>query len=103
MNRPVAKIVMPIPPSNPGCTFSTSLPASGAVKMVANGQGVSNKPISTALYPNIFCIKKGKETIASIWAVNEVMEVPIERAKIGIFSKSTGRIGIVSFSWRRMK
>ncbi len=61
--------------------------------MVANGHGVSSRPVSTSLRPIIDCRKKGRETIASICAQKEQMEVQIEREKSGIRSRSTGSRG----------
>ena len=39
-------------------------------------------------------MKKGKDTIANICAVNDVMDVLMESAKMGIRIKSTGRMGL---------
>ena len=47
-------------------------------------------------------MKKGNDTMASIWAVNEAVELAMESEKMGILNKSTGRMGVVSFCWRRM-
>jgi hypothetical protein len=51
--------------------------------MVASGHGVSSRPVSTSLRPIIDCRKKGSETIASIWAQNEHIEVQIDRENSG--------------------
>lgn len=48
-------------------------------------------------------MKKGKDTIANICAVNDVMDVPMESAKMGIRIKSTGRMGASCLSCRRIK
>ena len=90
---PVAKSIMPILPRIPGWMRSTRYPAVGAVIRVAIGHGVSSKPVITSLCPNVFCRKKGRETIASICAVNEQMEVLMDKVKMGIFSKSNGKSG----------
>lgn len=71
--------------------------------MVANGHGVSSRPVSTSLRPIIDCRKKGREIIASICAQKEQMEVQIEREKSGIRSRSTGSRGTGIVSWRRTK
>ena len=63
---------------------STRYPARGAVNKVATGQGVSNKPVATSVRPNVFCKKNGRDTKASIWAVNEQIDVHTDREKIGI-------------------
>ena len=91
--RPVAKISIPILPKIPACMRSTRYPARGAVNKVATGQGVSNKPVATSVRPNVFCKKNGRDTKASIWAVNEQIDVHTDREKIGIFDKSTGNNG----------
>ena len=72
---------------------STRYPDRGAVNKVATGQGVSNKPVATSVRPNVFCKKNGRDTKASIWAVNEQIDVHTDREKIGIFNKSTGNNG----------
>ena len=47
--------------------------------MVANGHGVSSRPVSTTLRPIIDSRKKGRESIACICSQKEQMEVQIER------------------------
>ncbi len=51
--------------------------------MVANGHGVSSRPVSTPLRPIIDCRKKGRETIASICAQKEQMEVQMRERRVG--------------------
>ena len=102
-NRPQAKIDKPIPPNNPALTLSARIPAIGAQIMVANGQGVINKPQVTASFPNSPCKKKGSETMASICAVNDSTDVEIESEKIGIFNRSIGSRGNSFLSSRRRK
>lgn len=51
---------------------------------------VSNSPQVTASLPNSPCRKKGNETIASIWAVNDSIDVEIDIEKTGMRSRSTG-------------
>ena len=92
-NKPNANTAIPTPPSSPGWIFSTSLPANGAATIVAKGHGVSSNPVSATLRPNTPSNKKGNDTIANICAVKEHTDVPIESEKMGIFSRSTGRIG----------
>ena len=54
------------------------IPCQRSVNKVATGQGVSNKPVATSVRPNVFCKKNGRDTKASIWAVNEQIEyIPI--------------------------
>ena len=89
---------IPILPSMPGWMRSTRYPAAGAVTNVAMGHGVSSNPVITSLYPSEFCRKKGRETIASICAVNEQMEVRIDNLKIGSPSRSSGKRGDGWFS-----
>lgn len=43
--------------------------------------------------PQTDCRKKGKDTIASICAVNEQTDVAIDMENMGIRNKSTGRSG----------
>ena len=71
--------------------------------MVASGHGVSSRPVSTSLRPRTVCIKKGRETIASICALNEQIEVQIESENSGMRSRSTGNNGTGNASWRRIK
>ncbi|MNE54707.1 hypothetical protein D3C80_1495110 [compost metagenome] len=61
--------------------------------IIAKGHGVSSNPVATSSRPSVLCRKNGNETIASICAVNEQIEVPIDRAKIGMRSRSTGSSG----------
>ena len=61
--------------------------------MIATGHAVSSKPVSTSLRPQTDCRKKGKDTIASICAVNEQTDVAIDMENMGIRNKSTGRSG----------
>ncbi|MOA17413.1 hypothetical protein D3C78_1376710 [compost metagenome] len=62
---------------------------------MANGQGVNSKPVATSSRPREACRKKGNDTMASIWAAKEQIEVPIDSAKIGMRSRSTGSKGDV--------
>ncbi len=48
-------------------------------------------------------MKKGRETIASICALNEQIEVQIESENSGMRSRSTGNNGTGNASWRRIK
>ena len=66
--------------------------------MVASGQGVSSKPVSTSERPITLCKKNGSATSASIWAQNEQMEVQMDSENSGIRSKSTGSNGTGSAS-----
>lgn len=77
----------------PALIRSASTPASGAKIIVARGHGVSNSPQVTASLPNSPCRKKGNETIASIWAVNDSIDVEIDIEKTGMRSRSTGNNG----------
>ncbi len=61
--------------------------------MVASGHGVNSRPVSTSLRPSTVCIKKGKETNASICALKEQIEVQIESENSGMRSRSTGNKG----------
>lgn len=97
-NKPIEKMPMPIAPRSPGCTRSINRPAIGAVSVVASGQGVIIKPVCATLKPKECCMKKGKETNASICDVKQAMLHPTDMAKIGIRNKSTGKIGIGSFN-----
>ncbi len=71
--------------------------------MVASGHGVNSRPVSTSLRPSTVCIKKGRETNASICAQNEHIEVQIESENSGMRNRSTGSNGTSSASWRRIK
>ncbi len=51
--------------------------------------------MAISVLPRVFCRKKGIETKANIWAVNEQIEVHTESEKMGIFNKSTGKRGEV--------
>lgn len=64
--------------------------------MVASGHGVSSRPVSTSLRPIIDCRKNGSETMASIWAQKEHIEVQIDRENSGIRSRSIGSRGLAS-------
>lgn len=81
---PVANITMPIPPSIPAWIRSTNRPASGAIIIVAIGQGVRSNPVVTSLCPRVPWRKKGREIMASICPVKEQMDVPIDMEKMGI-------------------
>jgi hypothetical protein len=70
--------------------------------MVASGHGVSSRPVSTSLRPSSTAGRRA-ETIASICAQKEQMEVQIEREKSGMRSRSTGSSGTGIVSWRRTK
>ena len=52
--------------------------------MIATGHAVSSKPVSTSLRPQADCRKKGKDTIASICAVNEQTDVALDMVNMGI-------------------
>jgi len=97
-NKPSEKIPMPKAPNSPGWTRSINLPAKGAVSVVASGQGVIIKPVWATLSPKECCMKKGRDTNANICAVKQVMLQPTDMANIGMRNKSTGRIGMGSFS-----
>ena len=64
-----------------------------AITIVASGQGVSSSPVSTSERPTTLCRKKGSETIASIWAQKEQIEVQMESENSGMRSRSTGSNG----------
>ncbi|CVB35076.1 Uncharacterised protein [Serratia marcescens] len=100
-NSPSANTASPMQPSRPACTRSTSRPAIGAMTTIASGHGVSSSPVATSSRLNALCRKNGSDTIASICAANEQIEVPIDRAKIGMRSRSTGSSGNSWRSWRR--
>ena len=100
---PVANITMPIPPSIPAWIRSTNRPASGAIIIVAIGQGVRSHPVVTSLCPRVPWRKKGREIMASICPVKEQMDVPIDMEKMGIRIRSTGNKGNCWRNWRRTK
>ena len=54
-----SNITMPIPPSIPAWIRSTNRPASGAIIIVAIGQGVRSNPVVTSLCPRVPWRKRG--------------------------------------------
>ena len=63
------------------------------------GHAVKISPVLTASYPMLCCRINGSETIASICAVKEHIEVTIESEKIGMRSRSNGSMGMGLRSW----
>src|SRR5580700_3326577 len=86
-----------------GYLLSTSHPAIGATKPTATGHGVINRPVSTADRPRTSSKKKGSETKARFWAVNEQTDVATDSAKTGRANSSTASIGYGKSSWRQTK
>ena len=91
--RPQANRLRPIAPRTPAEYRSDSQPARGAATMVASGQGVMRRPVSTALSPNDPCRKNGRATKAIIWAVKDMTDVATDRANIGRARRSSGISG----------
>ena len=57
------------------------------------GHAISSSPVSTGVYPRLCCRMNGSDTIASICAVNEHIDVSIDSEKIGMRSRSNGNSG----------
>ncbi len=99
--RPAAKMARPTPPRMAADTRSASHPARGAAMATPSGQGVSSSPVCTWSRCMISSNWKGRAMNAAIWAVKEITEVTIDRAKMRMRSRSSGTSGRGSGSSRR--
>ncbi len=92
---PAANTTIPAAAVAPALCRSTKRAASGDIIIVARGHGVISRPVVIDVKPYELSSMNGRDTMASICAMNEHTEVMTLSVYMRIWNRSTGSIGAV--------